>query len=283
MKTRPSVTAAFVTVAALLAAPAAHAAPAAPDYVRTAYDGAIYEVTDDDARALTFDDWAQLGFPAFDEAATVYQKVLSFPTVSAITFFERAGVELTQDVTWDEYRNAGFPSITTAVWGPDISVHKWGTSDELIAEDAAGDTLKLSYPQWRDAGFPAFTAREGRGFVRLSWDGGGGIAYMCDTAAGKGGRLTYEQWTSLGSPTPLAVTRTANDAVRRISPGRPGLTYVGAMNLAYDPWGPLQPGLSNRSLSYSEWVGMGSPAPLDALPDASWNLGCGRESVPAWE
>ncbi|WP_285135703.1 hypothetical protein [Microbacterium sp. lyk4-40-TSB-66] len=279
MKTRISVTAACVAVAAMLAAPAAYAAPAAPDYVRTAYDGAIYEVTDDDARPLTFDEWAQLGFPAFDDAATVYQKVLSFPTVSAITFFERAGVELTQDVTWDEYRNAGFPAVLTAVWGPDISVHKWGTSDELIAEDAAGDVLKLTYPQWRDAGFPAFTVREGRGFVRLSWDGSGGIAYMCDTAAGKGGRLTYEQWTSLGSPTPLAVTRTANDSVFRRSPDHPSLAYLGAMTYRYDD--SVARWMGPRSLTYPEWVAMGSPTPLEGtrvFPD----LFCGYSDPSAW-
>lgn len=270
-------------VGALGFAPAAQAASPAPDYVRTAYDGTIYEVTDDDVYPLTFDEWAELGFPAYSPADTIYQKVLTFPTVIAVTAFNRAGIALHTDVTWEEYQAVGYPVPRTKPWGPGIQVHKWGTSTQLLAQDAAGDVISLTYAQWRDAGFPAFEAREGRGFVRLSWDPTGGIAYLCNTATGQGGRLTYEQWASLGSPTPYVVTRTANDAVWRVVAGSPNLSYVGAMNLRYDPSAGLQPPLSNRTLTFGEWTAMGSPAPADSLPEASQNLLCPDGAPTAWE
>ncbi|MFF8188121.1 hypothetical protein ACF044_12790 [Microbacterium sp. NPDC016588] len=270
-----------VAVAPLASAATASPAPAAPDYLRTAYDGTIFEVTDGDVVPLTFAEWSDRGFPAYRPAPTVFQKVLTFPTVTAITSFARAGVDLTADITWPEYQAAGYPAVRTAAWGSDISVHKWGTSPQLLAQDAAGDIISLTYAQWRAAGFPSFEAREGRGFVRLSWDATGGIAYLCSTATGQGGRLTYEQWRSLGSPTPYTVSRTANDTVWRIFGGAQ-LSYVGAMNLSYTPGGGLQP-LSNRALSFSEWQAMGSPAPVDRIPEASVNLTCGQGAPSAWE
>lgn len=269
-------------VGALTFAPAAQAASPAPDYVRTAYDGTIYEVTDDDVYPLTFAEWSELGFPAYTPAKTVYEKVLTFPTVTAVTAFDRAGVDLHTDVTWQEYQAAGYPVPRTLSWGPDISVHKWGTSTQLLAQDAAGDVISLTYAQWRDAGFPAFEAREGRGFVQLSWDRTGGIAYLCNTATGQGGRLTYEQWAKLGSPTPYVVTRTANDAVWRVIPGQSLLVYVGAMSLQYEPLG-IQPALGSRNLTFGEWTAMGSPAPYDTLPEASKNLECPDDAPSAWE
>lgn len=176
----------------------------------------------------------------------------------------------------------GYPSIRSVRWGEGISVHKWGTSTQLLAQDAAGDVISLTYPQWRDAGFPSFEAREGRGFVRLSWDATGGIAYLCDTSTGHGGRLTYDQWRSLGFPTPYTVSRTANDSVWRILGGAQ-LSYVGAMNLTYNPGGGLQPGLSNRAISSAEWQAMGSPAPVDRIPDSSADLRCADGAPTAWK
>ncbi|MCY1716569.1 hypothetical protein OVA26_06350 [Microbacterium sp. SL62] len=266
-----------------LFAPAAHAAPNAPEYVRTAYDGTIFEVTDDGAVALDFAEWSARGFPTFVDAKTTYEKILSFPTVIAVSAFDRAGIQIMQDVDWNEYRAAGYPPVRTVAWGEGVSVHKWGTSAELLAEDHTGMVIKLTYGQWREAGYPSYQVRDGRGFVRLSWDAGGGIAYLCDTAAGKGGRVTYEQWTRAGSPTPMAVTRTANDAVWRIASRSSGLSYVGAMNLSYDPSSGLQPPLSNRGLSYPEWVAMGRPAPTTELPPAAWNLSCPAGSPGPWE
>ncbi len=274
-----------VAAAALLtgavAAPA-YAEPAAPDYVRTTYDGTIYEVTDDDVVPLTFEEWSSLGFPGFSTASTSFEKVLTFPTVTAVTIFDRPGMYLEVDVTWEEFQAAGYPPVAVQPWGPDISVHKWGTSPELLAEDRAGDILKLTYDQWRGAGFPSFTALEGRGFVHLSWDASGGIAYMCDTGAGKGGRLTYEQWVSLGSPTPLNVTRTANDVVLRWFTGQAQLNYIGAMNFPYDPGAAVQlPDV--RPLTYGEWLGMGSPAPVDHISPASADHSCRSDSLLPWE
>ncbi|WP_022878770.1 hypothetical protein [Microbacterium sp. B19] len=270
--------AAIVTAVATVSP--AYAAESRPDYIRTAYDGTIFEVTDDDAVPLTFQEWSDLGFPAFRSAPTFYEKVLTFPTVTAVTTFARPGIQLSTAITWPEYQAAGYPAIRTAAWGSSISVHKWGTSPQLLAQDEAGDVISLSYEQWRNAGFPAYTAREGRGFVRLSWDSTGGIAYLCSTATGQGGRLTYDQWRSLGFPTPYTVTRTANDTVRRFFGAQ--LAYVGAMTLTYNPGGGLQAPV-NRALTFGEWQAMGSPAPVDGIPEASMNLGCPPGAPSAWE
>lgn len=264
------------------AAVPANAVAAAPDYIRTAYDGVIYEVTDDSAEPLSWEGWASRGFPGFQNADTLYYKVLSFKTVTAVTAFERAGLEVDHPLTFDEYRNAGYPVITEAAWGPDIEVYKWSTSSELFAQDSSEEVVKLTYGQWRDAEFPAYSTRDNRGFVRLSWDGSGGIAYMCNIGGGRGGRLTYEQWSSLGSPTPAAVTRTANDAVWKISQYGDTLSYVGAMNLDYRPGDSLSAPLSNRSLLYAEWVAMGAPVPLRALPDSAKQLSCSSQDPSPW-
>lgn len=273
---------AAVLVGTLLSSTQAHAASLEPDYVRTSYDGTIYEVTDDDIVPLSFGEWSELGFPTYTAAPTVFQKVLTFPTVTATTEFARADVTISDDITWQEYQAAGSPAVGTLAWGPSISAYKWGTSPQLFAQDDAGDIIALSFSQWSGAGFPAFTAREGRGFVRLSWDATGGIAYLCDTSAGHGGRLTYEQWTRLGSPTPYTVTRTANDTVWRIFGGSQ-LSYVGAMNLVYNPDAGLQPGFSNRAITFDEWRAMGSPAPGNVIPTASSDLRCQPGAPTPWE
>jgi hypothetical protein len=283
MNPRPLIALAATAAILLFSAPGAHAAPAAPDYVRTAYDGTIFEVTDTEATPLTYAEWSARGFPAYVSAQTEYRQILSFPTVTAVTSFDRAEIELSYDINWEEYRAAGYPAVRSVAWGEGVSVHKWGTSSELLATDHTGTVIKLSYSQWRDADFPSYQARDGRGFVRLAWDAGGGIAYLCDTSAGKGGRVTYDQWVAAGSPTPMSVTRTANDAVWRISAYGSGLSYVGPMNLEYDPSFRLQPPVSNRALSYTEWVAMGRPAPATQLAPASQNLSCQQGSLRPWE
>ncbi|WP_314451132.1 hypothetical protein [uncultured Microbacterium sp.] len=271
-----------VLVGTLFTSTQAQAASLEPDYVRTSYDGTIYEVTDDDVVPLSFEKWSELGFPTFTAAPTVFQKVLTFPTVTATTEFARAEATISDAITWQEYQAAGFPAVGTLAWGPSISVYKWGTSQQLFAQDDAGDIIALTFSQWSGAGFPAFAAREGRGFVRLSWDTTGGIAYLCDTSTGHGGRLTYEQWTRLGSPTPYTVTRTANDTVWRIF-GGVQLSYVGAMNLVYDPNAGLEPGFSNRAIAFDEWRAMGSPAPENQIPAASSDLRCQPGASTPWE
>ncbi|HYI51847.1 MAG TPA: hypothetical protein VEX42_09755 [Microbacterium sp.] len=231
-------------------------------YERTAYDGTIWEVTATGAYALSYSEWSSRDFPAFTDADTEYVRAAPFNTVYAITTFELAQTEWTDHIDYAQYVAAGQPRPTVVPWVEGIEVHKWPTSSELFGTDSAGATVRLSYAQWSAAGFPAFHARENRGFVAMTWDGSGAIAYMCDLAAGRGGRLTYDQWRSIGSPTPLRVNRTASDFVFKV-PGSviPTVYYSGPVISPYAP-APGPVGLGVRPLTYTEWQGMGSPVPL---------------------
>lgn len=230
-------------------------------YERTAYDGTIWEVTTEGAYALSYEEWSSLGFPAFTPADTEYVRAAPFNTVYAITWFELAEAEWTDFITYPQYVAAGSPLPTVVPWIDGIEVHKWPTASELFGTDPAGSIVKLTYEQWSEADFPVFVNHDNRGFFAMSWDGSGAIAYMCDLAGGRGGRLSFDQWTSLGSPTPLRVNRTAADFVHKVAgSSMPTVFYSGPIVKAY----PLRfpSGEVVRALNYSEWQRMGSPAPL---------------------
>lgn len=259
--------AAAVTAAAAMGLALGLVAPSAAiaadvSYERTAYDGTIWQVTPDGVHALSWTEWSDLGFPGFVAADTEYVRVAPFATVYAVTWFDLAQQEFTEPITYPEFRAAGQPRPQVVAWSDDIEVHKWPTSPELFAVDPTGSTVKLSYAQWSAAGFPGFVDRSNRGFVSMTWDGSGAIAYMCDIAAGRGGRLTYEQWLSHGSPTPTKVKRTNADFVYKLA-GTSSSTiyYSGPVVRTYAPE-TLSSELPFRRLTYAEWQGMGQPAPL---------------------
>lgn len=263
-----------ILAGALMAPPLPAGAVAGTEYLRTAYDGTIYEVTTSGVTPLTWEGWAERDFPAWRTAETVYHRTLTLPTVTALTAFPRARQELRRALTWSQYASVGFPAVWTAPWDESLTAYKWATGPEIFARDRQGDVIVLTALQWQAAGYPAFATRENRGFVRLSWDESGGIAYMCDLSGGRGARLTYNQWRSYGSPPPDVVVGTARDVLWRPDPRQSRLVYLGAMNMAYVPDGN-PPRLTLRELRYEEWRGMGSPAPAPEPSYSSVERYCG--------
>lgn len=255
----------------------ATAAEPAVTYERTAYDGTIWEVTADDARPLTYPEWSELGFPSFIAADTLYWRVSLFPTVYATTWFGDAGHEFVADLTYPEFVAAGRPRPEVVPWAEGIEAHKWQSSSELFATDPTGYVVKLTFDQWRRADYPSYTTRSNRGFVSMTWDSSGAIAYMCDLARGLGGKLTYDEWASLGYPTPYRTGRVANDWIFSY----PGSSWV-ASTLVYR--GPVTVEYSRgaslyRPLTYAEWQQIGAPQPnsragwTPQMPDPSCGAG----------
>ncbi|MCK9913230.1 hypothetical protein MXD81_29025 [Microbacteriaceae bacterium K1510] len=252
--------------------PLGTAAPSAPpalsSYVRTAYDGVIYELNVGGSRALTWTDWESLGFPAFSDAETDYFKVLDLPTVYAYTYFESTDEEVLMSIDFNQWTSAGWPVPARLAWADWIIAYKWPTSPEIFATDFSGSVQKLTFSQWRDAAFPTFESRDNRGFVAMSWDKSGAIAYLCDARSGKGGRISYADWLAWGSPTPQVVTRTTNDHIvqwdvdLRRATGE--IDYIGPASISYTravPFTPSPTDMFGRHLSFTEWSAMGSPAP----------------------
>lgn len=228
-------------------------------YERTAYDGTIWEVKPEGVHALSYSEWEGLGFPSFSTADTSYVRAAPFQTVYAVTWFELAQAEWTEPIDYAQYVAAGMPRPSVEPWIEGIEVHKWPTASELFGTDPAGLTVKLTYAQWSAAGFPEYTTRVNRGFIAMTWDGSGDIAYMCDLAGGHGGKITYPEWVSFGMPTPYRTGRVANDWVYSYPfSGEMGnvLHYRGPVTVNYTAGDGLA-----RALSLREWQMMGSPQP----------------------
>ncbi|MEI3866057.1 hypothetical protein V6S02_03045 [Microbacterium sp. CCNWLW134] len=249
-------------------------------YERTSYDGRIWSVTSSGAYPLSYEEWSGLGYPAYSQANTEYVKAAPFLTVYAVTWFELAQSELMEAINYSQFVAAGSPGPTIVPWIDGIEVHRWSTGPELFATDAAGLTVKLSYAQWSAASYPSFVSRENRGFVSMTWDSSGAIAYMCDVAAGRGGRLTYEQWVALGSPTPSRLTRTPADFLYQVAgSASPTIYYSGPIVRRYAP-GQITSEAPARALTYPEWRAMGSPPPLVTNITYPENWYCSNSDPP---
>ncbi len=258
------------------------AAAADIGFQHTAYDGTIWEVSAEGVRPLSWEEWAGLGFPSFTPAQTDYLRAAPFDTVYAVTWFEQSGDEVTAVIDYQQFVDAGRPVPSVVPWIEEITVHKWDTGSELFAVDPTGSTARLTYAQWSAAEFPAATPRSNRGFVTMSWDRSGSIAYMCDIHAGRGNRLTYDQWRSLGSPTPMRVDRTAAEYLFKVAgSSSSAIYYSGPVVRTYNP-GTISPESSNRSLTYLEWGAMGYPAPLVTNLTYPENWWCSSSHPSPW-
>lgn len=202
------------------------------------------------------------------------------PTVYGVTTFPGGDV-VTEPITAAEYRAAKAPRVTKAAWvkAKGLKVVKWQTSCELIAVDPNRNTHKLTYAQWKAAGLPAYENRRNRGFIRMSWDRSGAIAYMCDVGGGFGGRITYAEWRALGAPTPQVVTRTRGDLVWKI-PESELIDFGGPVTVSY----PAEKATGwLRMLEYAEWVAMGAPKPVSTT-EVYVDFGCYSGASPSpWQ
>lgn len=221
-----------------------------PRFLRTAYDGAIWRVEGTVARVLSWQEWSSVGFPAWQPAPTDYVKYPWSNVISAVTFF---GTDPSQwawkQLDYQMWRTAGAPVPRNVGWIQGSTIHQWATGPDLFLTDVSGAVHKLTYPEWRDTGHRAFEVRVNQGYLKLSWDGSGTIGFFCDIAAGRGSRLTYSEWVSAGTPSPLPVLRSARDRVWRDGTGAT-IFYTGP--------------LAESSLTYAQWRAMGAPMPLDA-------------------
>ncbi|MFC3622581.1 hypothetical protein ACFOLB_05495, partial [Microbacterium aurantiacum] len=124
---------------------------------------------------------------------------------------------------------------------------------------ALGGYHKLTYEEWRAAGFPDPLRRADMGFFRLAWDASGNIAFMCDISAGRGTVLSLSEWRAAGSPTPTSVSRTPNDSIWT-DPAYPHIYYRGAINFT--------------RLTLAQWQSLGSPTPT--VDDLDYLRRCGE-------
>ena len=231
--------------------PASVRAPSGPRYYRTAYDGSIWRVEGSDIRALSWQEWGDVGFPAWQPAPTDYVKYPWSSSISAVTFFGGdASRWVWKHLDYASWSAAGRPAPRAAGWIDGSSIHQWATGSELFLRDVGGVVHKLNYRQWQDTGFRGFERRANQGYVRLSWDSSGTIAFMCDISAGQGSRVDFSAWSGAGYPSPQATQRTARDLVWK-EDGAATIHYSGAV--------------IDTALSFSQWSAMGFPSPSNAL------------------
>ena len=221
--------------------------PATELYV-TNYDGTIYEVTDAGAAtAITYQEWRDdFGFRAPMPAPTDYVRYPWSPTLYAVTFWSTADSStwLWHPLAFAEWRRAGSPNARAAGYIAGSSFFKWFNSPELFVTAQDGVTHKLTGPEWRDSGYHSYETRTNQGYGKLWW-APGPIAYLSDLGNGYGTPISYQQWTSAGSPTPGSYTRFAGDQF-----------YRDACSSTVMYAGPTM----NRAVSYAEYQAAGSPS-----------------------
>ncbi|WP_129337362.1 hypothetical protein [Cellulomonas endophytica] len=208
----------------------------------------------DAAYTLTFQEWAEDGFPAPQPAPTDYVRYPWSPGISAVTFF---GPERDQ-WAWDhldlgQWLRAGAPAPRSAGWveGSDFytfgqvwTIHGWAPAEGFV-QDPSGVRHKLTLAQWRDAGEPDLRLRHDR-VVQVGW---GGVALpellLVD---GAGHRvMTWTDWAAEDFPRPTREGRVPGDSVWRHA-GLPVIYYSNAARTV-----PLE---------HLHWVFfLGSPAP----------------------
>lgn len=248
-----------LSIAAVLLFPAA-APPAAAngssvEYLRLAYDGSIWEVSSDGIYELSWEEWRDLGFPAWRNALTEYVKYPWSPSISAVTYFGSDPREWLWDrLDFGMWSAAGRPAPRNAGWIGGSTIHQWSTSSELFLTDPSGHVHKLSYPEWSDTGFHPFEYIANQGYVTLGWDSTGNIAGMCDMSMGRGSRVTYDEWRRAGSPTPQVVSSLPR-AYFWWWGGPSAGSLAGSSTIFYES------ATGSLALSYAQWTAFGQPAP----------------------
>ncbi|MEU4740962.1 hypothetical protein AB0G02_10935 [Actinosynnema sp. NPDC023658] len=240
-------------LAVAVAAPAS--AAVADGYYKQPFDPTVWRVDGGNARALSYEEWAAANFPQPAPSPTDYVKYSWSPTVYAVTFWG------TPQSTWDwdrltepQWRASGSPVPRTAGWIAGSTYYQWGTSNEIFVQGEDAVKHKLTYNEWSASGFQPFGTRSNEGFLKLSW--APNIMRMTNLSAGSGYSIDYGQWSNESFPTPRVVQRVANDHFYKYGTA-PAIYYQGP---AFE-----------RSISYQEWVGAGSPSPEVRAPSNPGN------------
>lgn len=252
--------------------PAAGASTWVPDgYYRIGYSGEIWYVDsgEDVAYALTYDEWASDGFPAWTPAPTDYVRYAWSTSISAVTFFGPDRDQWLWDhVTLEEWNRAGRPAPRTAGWIEGSYWYQWGTSPQVLVEDAGGVNHVLSYAEWTSAGSPEFERRCNEGFVILAWMGTSQVFRLTvDSVGGQWPRLvrghhvaSYAEWQAEGFPEPFVTQRVPGDRL---------FTLNGGPEIRYSL--PQSGASFGQKLTLAQWQMMGSPRPVypgESFPDA---------------
>ncbi|WP_129339675.1 hypothetical protein [Cellulomonas endophytica] len=202
---------------------------------------------------VTYEQWRSMGFDPPQRAHTSYRRFAWSATVYAVTevwsFYWHRWVTASRALTAAEWARAGRPAPAPASGTepvPGMRTLSWSTSPELFAVEPDGRHHRLTFAEWQGLGAPDPVASPG-GFVRLSWDGTGGIGRQGTATDGSYQPLTYSEWVELGSPTPAVAARFPGDLVH---------ARVGGSDLHY-----RGPSLSRR-ITYDEWRLLGSPEPM---------------------
>lgn len=208
------------------------------------------------AYPITYEEWEEAGFPSYKPAPTDYVKYSWSPSISAVTFFgkNRDQWEWTH-LDMASWTRAGRPAPRTAGWIEDSYWYQWGTSSQILVEDAGGFNHVLTYAQWQAAGYPQFEARSNEGFFRLRWDASGTILRY-DSINGSPQQPTnwaraigYAEWQAEGFPAPQVVERLPSHIDFLLMPN--GQVRYAARGYS-------------KVLSYAEWQSAGFPPPSPA-------------------
>ncbi len=253
--TVPRITA--IAAAALLAAAglSSGAASAAPDttYYSVPFSPALYvlgEIVEDEVevRVASYEEWSADGTPAPVPAPTTYKAYEWSPHVFAELELGEYGYA--EHLSYEQWLAGGAktPTRNSLIVGTELL--RYDTSPALLVlnpyERADSPLHTLTFGQWQRLGSPAPTYMTNMGFQKLSWSPV--ITYMTDLAAGVGGPITLEDWSSAGYPQPQVVSRYASDSFC-VVPGSPDVRYAG-------------PGYPDPIvLTYPQWRAAGSPRP----------------------
>lgn len=117
-------------------------------------------------------------------------------------------------------------------------------NNDIFVISPDGVDHRLTGAEWAAAGYPKPELLYNAGYVQLSWSGD--ILFLDDAARGVGYPLSFSEWRDDGFPTPLVVTRVANDRVYK---------KENSNDIYYEGGG------LTKKLTLGEYQRMGSPRP----------------------
>ncbi|MCI9889935.1 exo-alpha-sialidase [Micrococcales bacterium 31B] len=174
---------------------------------KTATSDVLYRLTGTGAEtrpvALTFAEWAEMGYPAPRAFRSAYVKYPWADAIYAVTFWNAAPASWTwQQLTWQEWLDASAPTPYAPGWIEGTTLFKYPTSDEIFAQ--LGDKVhKLTWNEWSAMGFRPFENRANGGYVKTAAND---TIYKLTGSAGS--PITFAQWIAAGLPTPRVVATT---------------------------------------------------------------------------
>jgi peptidoglycan/xylan/chitin deacetylase (PgdA/CDA1 family) len=232
------------------ATPVVSKADAAATVYSLSYRPELYVIEGGLARAISYSEWQQMGFPRPEPAPTRFVKYRWAAGIYAVTPWSAAEVTWQWDLlTYEQWRRAGFPAPQTVPWIQGSYLYKWATSPDIGVRAPDGSQRWLTWSEWAAMDFRSYDHRVNEGFVKLTWDPT--IAKMDDLANWKGHPIGWAQWRDANFAKPRGYQRFPGDRFTR---------YLGSPTIYYS-------GLTaNRAITYSEWAAAGFPAPTIVDP-----------------